>query len=135
MMIYTYSSSKKKKKKLTKDDKKLLTDYNSWRLENNLPLVDTLKTKKMSKKFTEYAPRVVHKNSTAHIPSLESNEPAICARTSIMDRINLDKESESVKEQILTKSKRIAQMYSKGGYQYIPDEIDITTIGTRSRRM
>ena len=52
-----------------------------------------------------------------------------------MDRMSLDKEPEHVREQILAKSKRIAQMYNKGGYQYITDDVDVTTIGTRSRRM
>jgi hypothetical protein len=52
-----------------------------------------------------------------------------------MDRTSLDKEPEHVREQIIAKSKRIALMYNKGAYQYISDEIDITTIGTRNRRM
>lgn len=129
------SSSKKKKTKLTKAKQKVLDEYNAWRKQNKLPAVTSLTAEKISKTFQEYKPKVSHARSTAHIKSLESTEPAVCARKSIMDRTSLDKEPEHVREQIIAKSKRIALMYNKGAYQYISDEIDVTTIGTRNRRM
>lgn len=134
-MIFTNSSSKKKKTKLTKAKQKILGDYNEWRKQNKLPEVTSLDAKRFSGSFQEYRPKITRVRSTAHIKSLESMDPAICARKSIMDRMSLDKEPEHVKEQILAKSKRIALMYNKGAYQYISDEIDVTTIGTRNRRM
>jgi hypothetical protein len=135
MMIFMNSSSKKKKTKLTKAKQKVLDDYNVWRKQNKLPAVSSLNAEKISSSFQEYKPKVSHARSTSHIKSLESTAPAVCARNSIMDRTSLDKEPEHVREQIIAKSKRIALMYNKGAYQYISDEIDITTIGTRNRRM
>ena len=135
MMIFTNSSPKKKKTKLTKEKQKVLGEYNEWRKQNKLPEVTSLNAKRFSGPFQEYKPKIVHMRSTAPIKSLESMDPAVCSRNSIMDRMSLDKEPEHVKEQILAKSKRIALMYNKGAYQYISDEIDVTTIGTRNRRM
>jgi len=135
MMIFANSSPKKKKAKLTKAKQKVLGEYNEWRKQNKLPEVTSLNAKRFSGSFQEYKPKTVHIRSTAHIKSLESMDPAVCSRNSIMDRMSLDKEPEHVKEQILAKSKRIALMYNKGAYQYISDEIDVTTIGTRNRRM
>lgn len=135
MMIFANSSPKKKKTKLTKAKQKVLGEYNEWRKQNKLPEVTSLNAKRFSGSFQEYKPKTVHTRSTAHIKSLESTSPAVCSRHSIMDRMSLDKEPEHVREQIIAKSKRIALMYNKGAYQYISDEIDVTTIGTRNRRM
>lgn len=135
MMIFANSSPKKKKTKLTKAKQKILGEYNEWRKQNKLPEVTSLNAKRFSGSFQEYKPKTVHMRSTAHIKSLESTSPAVCSRHSIMDRMSLDKEPEHVREQIIAKSKRIALMYNKGAYQYISDEIDVTTIGTRNRRM
>ena len=135
MIIFTNSSSKKKKTKLTKAEQKVLGEYNEWRKQNKLPEVTSLNAKRFSGPFQEYKPKIVHMRSTAHIKSLESVGPVVCSRNSIMDRMSLDKEPKHIQEQILAKSKRIALMYNKGAYQYISDEIDVTTIGTRNRRM
>ena len=135
MMIFANSSPKKKKTKLTKAKQKILGEYNEWRKQNKLPEVSSLEAKRFSGSFQEYKPKTVHMRSTAHIKSLESMDPAVCSRNSIMDRMSLDKEPKHIQEQILDKSKRIALMYNKGAYQYISDEIDVTTIGTRNRRM
>jgi len=135
MMIHLNSTSKKKKAKLSKQKQKMLDEYNNWRKQNKLPPVNSLSAQKFSTEFKEYAPKVSRTKSTAHIKSLESMDPAVCSRNSIMDKANLAKEPEHVREQIIAKSKRIALMYNKGAYQYISDDIDITTIGTRNRRM
>jgi hypothetical protein len=135
MIIFTQQKSSKKKSKPTKAAKKTLEEYNAWRRANKMSTVTSLKAEKYSREFNEYKPKHGIVRKTTHIKSLESNDPIVCGRTSIMDRVNLDKEPEHVREQIIAKSKRIAQMYNKGGYQYVTDGVDITTIGTRSRRM
>lgn len=135
MMFTAFITSPKKKKKMTKQEKATLVEYNKWRKQNGLEETNTLKAKKFIRSFTEYRPKATYIRSSSHVKSLEAITPITCARTSIMDRMSLDKEPEHVREQIVAKSKRIAQMYNKGGYQYITDDVDITTIGTRSRRM
>ena len=134
-MFTAFISSPKKKKKMTKQEKATLVEYNKWRKQNGLEETTTLAAKKFTRSFKEYRPNITSPRSNSHVKSLEATTPVTCARTSIMDRMSLDKEPEHVREQILAKSKRIAQMYNKGGYQYITDDIDVTTIGTRSRRM
>ena len=134
MFIKCFDTPKKKKAKLTKEKKKLVNEYNDWRAKNGLEHVDSLTAKKYKGSFKEYKPKTssYRKNEVKSVVSLGQ---ATCGKTSIMDRMVLDKEPEHVKEEIIAKSKRIAQMYNKGGYQYITDDVDITTIGTRSRRM
>lgn len=53
-------------------------------------------------------------------------------RVSVMDPVQLAKESPEVREAIIAKSKRIAIAYSKGAYQYVTDETDAKTIGRKN---
>jgi len=135
MMIFTYPNYKPKRSKMTKADKAQLNEYNDWRVQNKLPSVTSLKAKTYTRSFKEYKPKASEYRTTEHIKSIESIDAIVCGRSSIMDPINLNREPEHVREAILAKSKRIAQMYNKGGYQYITDDIDVKTIGTRNRRM
>jgi len=135
MMIQIFANSSRKKTKMTKAQKAQLKEYNEWRSQNKMPEVTSLKAKSYTRNFYEYKPNASDYRTTKHIKSIESTESNVCGRTSIMDPINLNREPEHVREAILAKSKRIAQMYNKGGYQYITDDIDVKTIGTRNRRM
>lgn len=47
---------------------------------------------------------------------------------------NLYKESVAVQRKILEKAKRTEIAYNKGGLVYVTDEMDIKTMGSRSRR-
>ena len=134
-MIQIYMNSSPKKNKMTKVQKAALNEYNEWRSKNNMSKVSSLKAKTYSRGFLEYKPKSSDYRTTQHIKSVESDSKAVCGRNSIMDPINLNREPEHVREAIVAKSKRIAQMYNKGGYQYITDDIDVKTIGTRNRRM
>jgi hypothetical protein len=60
--------------------------------------------------------------------------PDACAKRSIMDPRVLANEKPEVREAILAKSHRLMPLYNKGGYQYVTDGEDVTTLGTRSRR-
>lgn len=127
---------KKKARKMTKAQISELNEYNKWRVKNGLHSVTSLKYEKYKPDFKEYVPKPnPNYRSSRHIPSHMTNSPLDGTRSSIMDRTILDKESKDVRDAILAKSKRIAQMYNKGGYQYIGDDVDVTTIGTRNRRM
>lgn len=135
MMIFTHTSSSVRKTKMSKKQKDSLDRYNEWRKKNGLSRVDTFRAERFTGSFTDYKPKQGSYRKTDHIKSIVTDTPSVCARTSIMDPINLNREPEHVREAILLKSKRIAQMYNKGGYQYITDDVDIKTIGTRNRRM
>lgn len=135
MIIHAYINKFSKKTKMTKAQKASLKEYNEWRTSNKMSKVETLKAKLYTRSFLEYKPKNINYKTTEHIKSLETDTKIEGNRTSIMDPINLNRESKEIQEAILAKSKRIAQMYNKGGYQYITDDIDIKTIGTRNRRM
>lgn len=53
---------------------------------------------------------------------------------SVMDPISLAKESPETRAAIIAKSKRIAISYNKGAYQYVTDDTDPKSLGSRSRR-
>lgn len=135
MMIFVHTPIARKKSRMTKSQRENLSRYNEWRNQNGLPRVNSLRAEAYKGSFMEYKPKMTTYRKTSHIKSVETDTVAVCARTSIMDPINLNREPEHVREAILNKSKRIAQMYNKGGYQYITDDVDVKTIGTRNRRM
>ena len=138
MIIYTSRTfkPKRKKKHQTKEEIKILKEYNEFLKSNGLPEVTSLKAKKYDPKFKVYNPeKVFRRDGTKNIVSHETVGLAVCSRNSIMDQKNLEKESKETRDAILAKSKRIALMYNKGAYQYITDDVDLTTIGTRNRRM
>lgn len=56
----------------------------------------------------------------------------IAASTSIMDPHNLQRESADVREAVISKSQRVAPAYNKGGYQYLTDETDLTSVGKKN---
>jgi hypothetical protein len=137
-MIYTNNTfkPKKKKKSLTKAEVECLTEYNLFLKQNGLPPVNSLKAKKYAPKFRELKTKTVFRRpGTQNIKSHETVGLAVCSRVSIMDQRSLEKESKETRDAIVAKSKRIALMYNKGAYQYITDDVDLTTIGTRNRRM
>jgi hypothetical protein len=61
-------------------------------------------------------------------------DPYSCAKRSIMDPRVLANEKPEVREAILAKSRRLMPLYNKGGYQYVTDGEDVTTLGSKSRR-
>lgn len=128
MLIYTNTRSSKKPHRKTKRE---VEEYNRW-LQSVNP-----SGKKLEKKFTPLQPSKVYRRGyeeTKAIPSHDSGAPVVLGVKSIMDPFNLQKESEEVREAIIAKSKRVAIAYNKGGYQYISDETDPTTLGSSERR-
>lgn len=59
---------------------------------------------------------------------------ACTVKRSPMDPRVLANEKPEVREAILAKSRRLMPLYNKGGYQYVTDGEDVTTLGSRSRR-
>lgn len=53
-------------------------------------------------------------------------------KTGVME--NLHKEAPKVQKAILDKASRCMPLYNKGGYQYMTDGTDVTTVGSKSRR-
>lgn len=70
----------------------------------------------------------------ASIPSLNTPASGSLSVHSVMDPVSLQKESPATRDAIIAKSKRIAIAYNKGAYQYVTDDTDPKSLGSRSRR-
>jgi hypothetical protein len=127
MLIYTNTKSTKKKQKPNAEREQ----YLAWLRSVN---PSGQKYKPEFKPLT--TPRANLRPGADHssIKSLDAVVKGAMAKTSIMDPFNLRKESADVQEAIIAKSKRIAIAYNKGGYQYMTDETDPTTLGSSERR-
>ena len=55
-----------------------------------------------------------------------------CSKRDIMT--NLHKEPEHVQQEILRKASLVMPLYNKGGLQYAGPDVDLTTVGSKSRR-
>jgi len=88
----------------------------------------------------------VHPNQLKHKPKTKNALPSyktekVQLSNTIMDggrdksiMSNLYKESAAVQRMILDKAKRTEIAYNKGGLVYVTDDMDIKTMGSRSRR-
>ena len=70
---------------------------------------------------------------TPQIQSLNTNV-GNTLNTNIMDPFQLAKERPEIAEEIRAKARRITLLYNKGVYGYVTDDMDVTTLGSRSRR-
>lgn len=68
---------------------------------------------------------------TNAIPSLVTTGKVACSSNSVMDPMNLQKESPETQAAIIAKSKRLAPAYNKGAVQYLSEEVDPKTIGRK----
>jgi hypothetical protein len=128
MLIYTTTRSLKKPNRKTKRE---VEEYNRW-LQSVNP--SGKKPSKPSGSLVQNKPYRRGYEETLAIPSVDSGKPSVLGVKSIMDPFNLQKESEEVREAIIAKSKRVAIAYNKGGYQYLTDDTDPTTLGSSERR-
>jgi len=128
MLIYTNTRSSKKPHSKTKRE---IEEYNRW-LQSVNP--SGKRPERKSGPLVQSKPYRRGFEEAKAIPSVDTGAPAVLAVTSIMDPFNLQKEAPEVQEAIIAKSKRVAIAYNKGGYQYISDETDPTTLGSSERR-
>lgn len=61
-----------------------------------------------------------------------SGNASSCAKRGVM--VNLHRESEQTRKEILDKASRVMPLYNKGGLQFLTPGEDIKTVGTKSRR-
>jgi hypothetical protein len=118
------------RKVLTKKEKQ---EYEDWKKKN--------KPKKMSAKNKEIINQQFWSNYNKVMTRGIQDQPVIkshnsaymepCTKSSIMDPMNLAKESVQTRIEILDKSQRLAPHYSKGPVQYISKETDLKTLGKK----
>jgi methyl coenzyme M reductase gamma subunit len=124
------TSTKKRKSTLTKKQQAELAEYN--REKNRKEMESFSKSRNIPPLVNKFPDlRTPEGRSTSHIKSLNPTDFSPCTVKSIMDPTNLAKESPEVREAIIAKSQRIAPAYSKGAFQYITPDSDITDIGRK----
>jgi hypothetical protein len=94
---------------------------------------DQIKLKKgvdenWKKKYTED----MKVDREGYVSSGLSGSKSACAKRDIMT--NLHKEPEHVQKEILKKASLVMPLYNKGGLQYAGPDVDLTTVGSKSRR-
>ena len=126
-LVGPYMTTTNTKKPKTKD--KQLTKHDVWLLKKGLHPEQIKLKKTVDKNWKEEYNSSMRVNRDNYVSSGMSGNSMSCVDSSIMK--NLHKEPEHVRKAIIEKSKRIAPLYSKGGYQYISDGADIHDLGKK----
>ena len=129
---YTTTVSKRKLNRKSKAKSKLVSDHDRWLLSKGLH-PDQIKLKKgvdenWKKKYSED----MKVDREGYVSSGLSGSKSACAKRDIMT--NLHKEPEHVRKEILKKASLVMPLYNKGGLQYAGPDVDLTTVGSKSRR-
>ena len=78
--------------------------------------------------FREYKPKPVWRPEQPDIPSLDEMPTGAVGTQTIMSKLH--NETPEVQAEILAKATRLAPLYNKGAYQYIPED-DVKNIGRK----
>ena len=129
---YTTTATRKRKPKNTS---KSISAHDKWLLSKGLH-PDQIKIKK-DKKTLDKMWRSNYNDSMEVDRSTRMYDDkqlvaGDCSKRDIMT--NLHKEPEHVREEILKKASLVMPLYNKGGLQYAGPNVDLTTVGTKSRR-
>lgn len=134
------SNRKAKNRKLTEREELELALYNKKRKKEGLPPVTSFAAEKVEKKsfrtskIPDYKRGYSMREGAGDLlkaPSVKDTHIGAVSTKSVMDPMYWKGEDPKVIEQTIAKSKRIAIAYNKGGYQYVTDGTDPTTIGKK----
>jgi hypothetical protein len=126
--FFTTTANTRKSKSAPKTQKQI--EHEKWLQSQGLSL-EQLKRKKVvdSNWKTKYTDTLKVETRTNYESSGMSGSRDFAAKRGIMEVIH--KESEQVRKEILIKASRIAPAYSKGAYQYITPDTDLSDIGKK----
>ena len=110
------------KRKLNAKQQRALAEHNEWLKKRGVHPSQLAPVRNSVNRIPDY--REDQRNT---VPL--SNAVGNGFKSGVME--NLHKEKPEVQKEILAKAKRIAPAYSKGGYQYITPESDLTDIGKK----
>ena len=128
---YTTTNTRKRNSK-RKNNSKLISDHDRWLLKQGVHPEQIRLKKTVDKNWkTEYTNNM-KVDRDDYVSSGMSGSASSCAKRDIMT--NLHKEPEHVQKEILKKASLVMPLYNKGGLQYAGPNVDLTTVGTKSRR-
>ena len=124
-----YNDIGKTKRKKKKDT---LTAHDKWLIKQGLHLSQLKTKKRLDNSWKQrYNDDMMVDRSTKHY----DDKKLVAGPTSKTDIMtNLHKEPEHVQAEIMRKASLVMPLYNKGGLQYAGPDVDLTTVGTRSRR-
>lgn len=133
---YTTTVSKRKlQRKKSTAKTKLVSDHDRWLLSKGLH-TDQIKSKKDKKSLDLLFRKGYNESMMVDRSTREYDNKALvagdCSKRDIMT--NLHKEPEHVQQEILRKASLVMPLYNKGGLQYAGPDVDLTTVGSKSRR-
>ena len=129
---YTTTVSKRKLSRKSKAKSKLVSDHDRWLLSKGLH-PDQIKMKKsVDENWKKEYSEGMKVDREGYVSSGLSGSKSSCAKRDIMT--NLHKEPEHVRKEILKKASLVMPLYNKGGLQYAGPDVDLTTVGSKSRR-
>lgn len=127
-----YTTTVTNRKRKSKAKSKLVSDHDRWLLSKGLH-PEQIKTKKtVDKNWKKKYNEDMMVDREGYVSSGLSGSKSSCAKRDIMT--NLHKEPEHVQKEILKKASLVMPLYNKGGLQYAGPNVDLTTVGTKSRR-
>lgn len=126
---YYNSNGNSKRKRKAKSE---LTDHDKWLLKQGLHLSQIKKKKVVDTSWKkQYTTDMMVERSTK---SYDDKEFVAGSTTKTDIMTNLHKEPKHVQDAVLKKASLVMPLYNKGGLQYAGPDVDLTTVGTRSRR-
>lgn len=129
---YFTTTNTRLRKRKSKAKSKLVSDHDRWLLSKGLH-PDQIKLKKgVDKNWKKKYNEDMMVDREGYVSSGLSGSKSSCAKRDIMT--NLHKEPEHVQKEILKKASLVMPLYNKGGLQYAGPNVDLTTVGTKSRR-
>lgn len=129
--FYTTTNTRLRKRK-KKNDSKLISDHDRWLLKNGVHPEQIRLKKTVDKNWKKEYNDTMKVDREGYVSSGLSGTKSSCAKRDIMT--NLHKEPEHVQKEILKKASLVMPLYHKGGLQYAGPNVDLTTVGTKSRR-
>lgn len=125
---FTTTNSRRRKTK----SKKTISQHDIWLMNKGLHPEQIKLKKDIDKNWKKkYNESMMVDRSTRHYDNKQL-VAGDCSKRDIMT--NLHKEPEHVREEILKKASLVMPLYNKGGLQYAGPDVDLTTVGTKSRR-
>lgn len=128
-LLPAYYTTTKTSKKCSKPKTAAQIKHEKWLAKQGL-LPSQMKEKKtFDKNWKSRYNESIKVDRSNYVSMGMSGSKEACVKRGIME--NMHKESKEVQEMIAVKASRVAPAYSKGGYQYITPETDVTDLGKK----
>lgn len=127
---YTTNSTKRQFKSKSKSIATI--KHEQWLMERGLLPGQISKKKTVDVKWKQRYNDTMKVDRSDYVSSGLSGDASSTVKRGIM--VNLHKESEHVRKEILDKASRVMPLFNKGGLQYATPQTDMATVGNKSRR-